>query len=413
MKLADLQHAIHCECCSQEIDYLHDFLADSDRQIAKALVLTEVAQIARTEVRMREFLTAKWRVRADQSAKRAGAIFAGGGTLSAGYAAIDKIMGRWDEEVAPRYGKDIEDVYFLARDAGWKKANGQTSASLQYSTPNFTEQLEKVEKAKRKKRVAQSKPSFDLFDEQAVLQLQDDQMLWIGLHYEKNVRDSIREAVKPGLIEGLGRVEAGKKVSEALSKQLRKVTVPGGFNGTDAKYFEGLAANTATAGRVRGQVRSFVDIGVTRYEIVNPMDVRTSAICQFMNGRIFTIPEATSMIQSESGATDPEQVKNAHPWMSQANASKIHGAGGDRALAKAGLALPTYHFRCRTTVDISTDSISFGSLSKSEQLNVPDRKQPTRRNTPKRSKATSRPSKISPTKRPATIPTTAKTLKAA
>ncbi len=418
MKLADVQQAMACECCSHEIDILHDVLAVSDQAVAKALMISEVAQIARVEVRMRELLTLKWRNRVDQASARAGAIFAGGGSLKMAYAAVDKIMSKWSGEVTLSYGADIEELYKLARLAGWKKANGQIGGTLQYSVPNFTEDIEdgkskvKVEKAKRKKRVAQTKPSFDLFDEQAVLQLQDDQMLWIGIHYDNNVRAVVRESVKPGLIQGFGRVEAGKRVAEAVGKNLRKVTVPGGFNGSDAKYFEGLAANTATNGRVRGQVRSFSDIGVTRYEIVNPMDKRTSPICQFMNGRIFTVQEAVSQIETVSGATTPEQVKEGHPWLSQTKAKGIHKSGGDRALAKAGLSMPPYHFRCRSTVDISTDSVSFGALSKAEQPAIPVRKEPTRSNTPKR-KPTANPKPVKPSKRPATIPRGTKTLKAA
>jgi hypothetical protein len=368
-------------------------------------MISDVAHMARIEVRMREYLLSKWRLRADQAAKKAGGVYASTGSLKTSFAAVDKIMDKWDEEVAVRFGKDIGEIYKLARNAGWKKANGQTSASLQYIVPNFTEELEeKVKKAKKiKRRVAAVKPSFDLFDEQAVMQLQDDQMLWIGVHYNKNVRDTVRESVKPSVVEGVSRTEAGRRVAEAVGKQLRKITVPGGFNGSDAKYFEGLAANTATNSRVRGQLRSFVDVGVTRYEIMNPMDNRTSPICAYMNGKVFTIREGASLIAKVSGATNPDQVKEAHPWVSTTEAKRI-GSGGERALAKAGLSLPPYHFRCRSTVDISTESVSFGSLSKAEMIDVPSRKQPTRQNTPKNRKPTSKPKQSKPTKRPATLP---------
>lgn len=414
MNLSSLHHALHCECCSQEIDLLHDVIAQSDAMIAKSLMISDVARIARAEVRMREYLLLKWRNRADQAAARAGAIVAGGGNLKSAYAAVDKVMKGWGEEVSKRYADDITEIYKSARIAGWKKANGQTSASLQYNVPNFTEQLEsgkeKVQKARRKK-VAAVKPTFDLYDEQALIQLHDDQMLWIGIHYERNVRDTVRNAVKPGVTEGVSRSEAGKRVREAVAANLKKVTVPKGFNGSDAKYFEGLAANTATNARVRGQVRSFVDIGVTRYEIVNPMDDRTTQICAFMNGTVFTITEAVSQIESVSGATDPSQVKEAHPWLPF---SKIQGiSGGARGLARAGLSLPPYHFRCRTTIDIGTESISFSALKDEEISTVPNRKLPTRENTPKRPKPTSKPSKTKPNQRPATIPKKSKVLKAA
>jgi hypothetical protein len=366
----------------------------------------EVAQIARIETRMREYLTSKWRIRADQSARRAGSIVSGGGSLKSAYAAVDKIMGVWGEDVSARFANDITDIYRRARKAGWKKANGQTSASLQYVVPNFTEQLEsgkaKVQKAKKK--VSAVNPTFDLYDEQAVMQLHDDQMLWIGLHYDENVRDTVREAVVPSVIEGVGNKEAGKRVAEAVAFKLRNIYAPGGFSGSDAKYFEGLAANTTTNARVRGQVRSFVDIGVTRYELVNPMDRRTTAICQFMNGRTFSVPEGVSQIESVAGATVPDDVRKAHPWLPFKEVQRIEKAGGERALAKAGFSLPPFHFRCRTTVDVAAESMSFSSLKPAEIVDVPDRVEPTRRNTPKNPKATTRPAKTKQSKRPATIP---------
>lgn len=415
MKINELHHMLECECCSKQIDILHDVISVSDEAVAKALMISEVAQIAKIESNMREYLTQKWRLRADQSAKKAGAIYSSSKNLKASFAAVDNVMEKWDEEVSTRFGKDIENIYKLARDAGWKKANGQTSASLQYTVPNFTEELEseKSPVRKAKKRVAEVKPSLDLYDEQAIIQLQDDQMIWVGVHYSKNVRDSVRNSVSPSMLEGVSSYEAGKRVEEALRKQLRKVTVPGGFNGSDAKYFEGLAANTATNGRVRGQLRSFADVGVTRYEIVNPMDDRTSRICEYLNGMVFTIQEGLAQLERVSGATNPDHIKKYHPWVTASQARKIAGQGGTRALAKAGLSWPPYHFRCRTTIDISTESVSFGSLSKKEMIEIPRRPVPTRRNTPKNRKPTSKPQKIDPKKRPATIPESSLILKAA
>jgi len=372
MKLAALQHALACECCAQQLDILHDVIATSEISIAKALMISEVAQIARVEMRMRDYLTLKWRNRAQEAAARAGAIVKAGGSVSSALSAVDKIMGKWAPEVKKRITADLKDVYELARKAGWKKATGQTKASLQYVVPNFTAELDagrelRVSKADKKpkkgpkkpdRRVAEVIPTLDQLDENAVRDLQQDQMLWIGKHYSKNVRDTLRRAVTPSVIEGVGHDEAGKRVAAALKAELGKVTVPKGFNGSAEKYFEGIAANTATNARVRGQVRSFSDIGVTIYEIVNPMDDRTTEICAYMNGQQFRVTDAEKQIEKVSAAKNPAQVKRAHPWLSAAKAKKI-GAKGTKALAKAGLALPPYHFRCRSTVDISVESMTF------------------------------------------------------
>lgn len=394
--------ALACECCSQDVDIAHDFLALSDVAVAKALMISEMAQIARTEVRMRGYLIAKWNVRAEQAARHAGILVAAGGTLDGALKSVDAVMHRWAQEVAPTVGAEIERIYQLAREAGWKKANGQTKQALQYVVPNLSEVDSSVAKAKKKPKLKtpELKPSFDLHDEQAVIQLQDDQLIWIGGHYAKNVRDVLREAVKPSVIEGLGRAEAGKRVREAVESKLKGVSAPSGFRGSQAKYFEGLAANIATNARVRGQIRSFADLGVTHYVIVNPMDERTTEICRYMNGKVFPVSAAVAQIEKVSGATDPDEVKDAQPWVSAARAKEI-GADGTDALAAAGLALPPYHFRCRSTCDISFEA---GSHEFENLEDVPDRPEPTRHNTPKDYEPTAYPKPRKPGDRPETIP---------
>jgi SPP1 gp7 family putative phage head morphogenesis protein len=364
MRLAALQHELACECCAQRLDVLHDVIRLSDVSIAKALMISDVAQIARTEMRMRDYLLGKWRNRAKEAAARAGAVVSGGGNLATAYAAVDKVMGKWASEVESRAKKDLENVYYLARKAGWKKGTGKTKASLQYIVPNLTESLEAGDESVAKARkVAEVLPSFDLGDEKAVADLQADQMLWIGRHYGANLRDAVRQAVEPGMIKGIGHDKAGVVVRDAVAGTLGKVVVPEGFSGSDAKYFEGIAANVSTNARVRGQIRSFSDIGITKYEIVNPMDERTTPICRTMNGKVFEVKQANDQIARTSAAKTPADVKSAHPWLGAEKVSAIFSKGGTKGLAKAGLALPPYHFRCRSTVDVSTESMSFDRLA--------------------------------------------------
>jgi SPP1 gp7 family putative phage head morphogenesis protein len=164
------------------------------------------------------------------------------------------------------------------------------------------------------------------------------------------------------MIKGIGHDKAAKIIRDAVSKTLGKVVVPDGFSGSDAKYFEGIAANVSTNARVRGQIRSFSDIGITKYEIVNPMDSRTTPICRTMNGKVFEVKEANKQIARTAEAKTPADVKTAHPWLGAEKVKSIFSKGGTKGLAKAGLALPPYHFRCRSTVDVSTESMSFDDL---------------------------------------------------
>jgi len=406
----ELKHALECECCSKSVDVLHDFLAVADALVAKALKLSEVAQIAKTEQRMRELLLGRWRLRSDQAATAAGRIIARGGTIKAAVSRVDSIMAKWSSDVELRYGSDLEDIYFLARVAGWKKATGQTKQSLGYDIPNFTEEL--GDDASVKKASAGVTPTYDLFDKAAVEALHDDQMLWIGNHYDRNVRDAIRTGTTPAIIAGQGRIEAGRTMEAHLRRELGKVHVPDGFRGSDAKYMEGLAANAATVARVRGQIRSFQDAGITRYEIVNPNDRRTSPICRHMSGKVFTVEHAARQIESEAGATNPDDIRKAHPWLSATELMRVSSAAGhisgpagikdSKSLADAGQALPPYHFRCRSTVDVSTSAGSWKPLSPREAIPpVPPRPPPVAG--PKK-RPTAKPKPASVATRAATMP---------
>jgi hypothetical protein len=148
-------------------------------------------------------------------------------------------------------------------------------------------------------------------------------------------------------------------MAERLSRQFGIVGVPGGFHGSSKSYFEGLVANASTVARVTGQVRSFESLGVKRLVVVNPMDNRTSKICKHMNGKVFTIPQARNQLNADLGAATPEDVKVSHPWLSHKQLKTVSPVAGQvgkadaEALAAANVAMPPYHFRCRTTVDIS------------------------------------------------------------
>lgn len=367
MKSALLERLVRCECCSVEVDVLHDVIAMSEVSIAKALMLSEVAQIARLEMRMQRYWLAKWRARAAQATVRARAAYAAHGLKSA-LRAVDVTMGRFPSEVEARTTSDLASIYRLARKAGWEKASGKTRASLQYIVPNLSELDTPFQKATKKpkgpkKVVVEIGPKFDLLDENALEELMSDVMIWIGRHYDANVRRMIRAAVTPTMLKGMDRKAAGKFIAKVLQETLDKVEVPDRFRGTAASYFEGLAANIATNARVRGQIRSFSDIGITTYEIVNPMDERTSEICLYMNGKVFKVSDAEAQIEASAAAKTPAELRSVHPWLKADEIKKI-GEGGTKALAEAGLALPPYHFRCRSTVDVAVGSMDYDDLEK-------------------------------------------------
>lgn len=341
--------ALQCACCTAENDLLMSFVARSDELIAKALAVPEVARIARAEVRLREYLLLQWRARAKQAAQEAVLAYKKGFLAEGIVAAVDAVMKKFPGDVEKRFKEELATSYKLARRAGWKKAAGHTTASLRYHVPSQKE-AERVAKARGKIKVS-LEPTFNLQDERALASLEQDQMLWVGQHYGPELRAAVLKAVHDELTKGYGRADIAPALEKAVQKAL-------GYSHADAAYFEGLAANVVTTARVKGQMISFVQLDVVTYELVNPMDERTSEICEFLNGKQFSVEDGLNHLSRLAAATSPEDVKSIAPWLSIDEIKQISSGPGQqseadsKALAAAGVLLPPFHFRCRTTIDI-------------------------------------------------------------
>lgn len=339
----------------------------ADSIIAKAARISEVSQMGRTEKRAREFITAVWERRAKKATAKATAMAKQLKPATQIAAAVNKIMDGWAAEITPVFLAEFKRTYRLGRIAAWKKATKQTTAELRYNTPKF-------EEVKKAKEVVELLPSFDLVDDMAVSALESHQVFWIGEHYKGSVSPNIAETTKDVMAKaGRDAKAAGKAMSEKIGGALSKVRVPGGFSGSARQYFEGLTANAMTVARVHGQMRSFMDIGITRYSISNPSDHRTCKRCAHMEGKVFTTKQGAAQMSSELAAKNPDQVKAAHPWLTESQikdispkAGPLKGVAGEKdskALAAKGQALPPYHYRCRCTVDISLDIGSYSDLA--------------------------------------------------
>jgi len=341
------------------LGYYHDALSLTDTVLAKALGLSETAQIARIESRLREFILAAWEKRAATAIDRGTAVARRGGKASAVESAVERAMRPWQKDATPKMTKAVEDIYRLARTAGWKKATGQTKASLTYDTPNLTEMQKAAPRAG-----FSVEPSFDLIDEDAIDALKGHQVLWVGEHYDENISKAVADAAREAIVEaGDSPVAAGRLVRETLAAELSAFTTPGGFHGSATQYFEGLASNAATVSRAHGQLSSFIRVGATTYEIVNPRDRRTCPVCAHMDGKIFTVDQGAAQMGAELAAKSPDDIKKVHPWigvtrMKQLAPTKGEAPAGQASkLAKAGFSIPPFHFRCRCAIDITEDAI--------------------------------------------------------
>lgn len=325
------------------LDLSHDVLFVSDIQLAKALKVAELEQIARAEQRLRSYWFAQWEKRAVAAAKQAGTKAGRGGTADGIADAVAREMGHWPSDVRARTDLELARAYRLARAVGARKAKGKIKFDLEYSVPAFKAKLS---------------GGFDVADERAIRDIQTDAAIWIGRHYDQNVRDGVRAAIEPVLVGGAIRRNIVDRVADVVRHALDNYGSPEGYRGTSRSYCEGLAANVVTNSRVRGQLVSFNELGVKRARLTNPNDDRTSLICQHLDGKEFEVRAAIDLMTRLSGVYEPDEVKALQPWPSYEELLKVSPEAGKgtaadmAALEAAGIILPPFHFRCRTTVDI-------------------------------------------------------------
>lgn len=341
------------------VDHFFERRQAVDQLLAKASNVTLVARVARIERELRRYLEAKWNVLSEAAVDEAGRLARQGALPDRIERAVRNIMRRWPDEVRGRIRSDAREAYWLSRTAAWQHALGRSKVPLTYTTKGNPTVLVKAPPA-----AVAINPSFSLIDETAVERIGNHQELWIGDHYDRHVSQVVRESAKQtSLIEGRGRAQAGRDMERSVRDSLGIVATPAGFLGDKEQYFEGLAANAVTTSRSFGHLVSFGELGVTHYEIDNPSDDRTCAVCSHMIGKEFSTRQGLDTMEAELGANSKEGVRDAHPWLHYGNLTEISempgnvGAADSSALAARGLNVPPFHFRCRCAIVVSDTSI--------------------------------------------------------
>jgi len=227
----------------------------------------------------------------------------------------------------------------------------------------------------------QLKWSTELVDQNAAARLSKFHTYWVGKHYETSIANSLQIATRQTIIEGgLAGTQAANAFRDIASKYLAGKgesfpEVPKGWTGTTDEYFAGLANHVGTQARVFSRLESYERVGITTYTIVAVLDNRTSDICQMMHGQTFTVEQGLGVAETWTEEYTPEAVKEKAGWMRAQDAAKLAGLSdykpgtvspkispkGMDALAEAGMALPPYHFRCRTDIVAEQEVMTFPS----------------------------------------------------
>ena len=183
----------------------------------------------------------------------------------------------------------------------------------------------------------------------------------------ENFSEKAREVVAAGMETGLGRKDIAANLAKAAADALTKKNVP---------YWELVAGAFVGRGRSYAQVGAYADAGITHYRIEAVLDERTSNICRFLHGRVFSVRDSSRLFEEAGRLQDPEDIKNLSPWPREDAAGlyimrggrRIHVARIERSgagasddvgelttyhsqadLARLGLGFPPFHGLCRST----------------------------------------------------------------
>lgn len=203
---------------------------------------------------------------------------------------------------------------------------------------------------------------FSLADERALSQLRRHSTLWVrdnsGIPYRSaQVSQAIRARASEMVDQGLDPDFIGQE----LFGDVESLYGVGTFSDKSAIYWGGVVDYAGTISAVRGQINTMSELGVERYEIVNPMDERTTPICQQLNGKVYLVSRAVDHFALLDGASTVDEVKEIKGFAGSLPPSLSLPTGNDPksiedrsdALSRLGLLVPPFHFRCRSFLDIS------------------------------------------------------------
>ena len=202
-------------------------------------------------------------------------------------------------------------------------------------------------------------PNLSQVDREGVAALRETTSLFFAPEYERQAArftERARKRLADGLERGAGRVEIARDLREEFAA-----------SAIHDRYWQTVAAVHTNRARSFSSASSYLDAGVTRYEVQAVLDERTTPICEFMDGKIFEVGRAIDQFQAFEAADNLDQIKDQiMPFMrvkgndivlpSGSRVAEITADRGfarpmsDKSLNEEGIHMPPYHFGCRTTV---------------------------------------------------------------
>lgn len=212
------------------------------------------------------------------------------------------------------------------------------------------------------KDIIKIKPTFHLVDQRALEMLQRHNIFWVREFFDRQLGEQVEELGRQVIEQGLTREQAGQLYIDAFK---------GRFQSYSWRYWQGYSNHVVTRSREMGRIEGYVRAGVEFYEVRAVLDYRTTDICREMHGRIIPVKNGVALRDKLIAAESPEEVKEIAPWMKP---EQVRGKKSSRL--NIGLALPPYHFNCRSRTVIwhppaeayRVDELEYGKdLSRNEK----------------------------------------------
>lgn len=179
--------------------------------------------------------------------------------------------------------------------------------------------------------------SLNPWDTQAQEWHKENAVYWIGKNYTKDLSDRLKAALLPAFTEGADQVQLSKLLAAEMEGYLKR----------SLNYYEGLSNHIVTRSFNFGLLSGWTDAEIDRYIISAVIDDRTTDICRFMDGKVFSVARGMEFATDMINTTDPEAVKELAPWLEPSDLPD--GIGDDGDALPEGMAMPPYHWLCRTT----------------------------------------------------------------
>jgi SPP1 gp7 family putative phage head morphogenesis protein len=193
---------------------------------------------------------------------------------------------------------------------------------------------------------------FDENDQRAIDSLSDGYFYWMGETYDSGLSDSINNLAMDVLNRGLGEEDIADTFMRELGDK---------YTGRGKAYFTILASNVANTARSYGSMNTYKEFEITDWEYLAILDLRTTPICESLDGKICSVERAIGTMEEVITARSPEDVKSLKPFLkwddeeqkpyyeTETELVYIPIDGTPEELNSYGFLFPPNHYLCRST----------------------------------------------------------------